>query len=377
MGRARGSAAAPREATGPDRRGRLSVVHSGVAPPRWVPTTLDRLTGALDLRAAGPREFEAAAAEPEWPSFPGAQLLASAVVAAERSFPGYSVGHMSCSFGPPPRADHPVGISLSEVHSGASCITGRMTFRQRGAPCGEVAVVLRSGTAEAPGDPSPGCGRAVPPPEAAAAAGGERRPPLPIVPWELLGVPRPAEPLAVRPAGARLGAARLGPARRDTARQDTARQDSGRRDAARPVAGPAPGAAGCCPVSCSWTWSRATGTPSDGTLQRALLAYLSELLPIACAAAVPYPSAGGARMSATVLSHAITYGARVDLRDWLLAAVEGPAAGEGYVHALATFRTQRGELAATVSQAAAVWDQERPWGLAGGGQPARHLMLSG
>jgi acyl-CoA thioesterase len=82
-------------------------------------------------------------------------------------------------------------------------------------------------------------------------------------------------------------------------------------------------------------------------------------------------------LSATVLSHAITYGARFDLREWLLAAVEGPAAGEGYLHALSTFRTRRGEVAATVSQAAAVWDQGRPPGLAGRCRPARHLMLSG
>jgi acyl-CoA thioesterase len=343
MGRARGSAAIPAELSGPERRGRLSLVRGHAEPSGWVPTTLERLTRALDLRETGPRQFQAVVAEAEWPSFPGALLLASAVVAAERSFPGYQVGHMSCSFGQPPRPDHPVGVALSEVHSGQSCITGRMTFCQRGAVHGQVAVVLRAGATVAAGDPAPRCGRVAPPPVPAAGDGGPR-PPAPIVPWNLVSVPGPA----LAPAG-------------------------------RPRAVPGAGPAECCPAGCSRTWSRAPGAPSDGTLQRALLAYLSELLPIASAAAVPYPSPAGdaGGLSATVLSHAITYGARFDLREWLLAAVEGPAAGEGYLHALSTFRTRRGEVAATVSQAAAVWDQGRPPGLAGRCRPARHLMLSG
>jgi acyl-CoA thioesterase len=343
MGRARGSAAIPAELSGPERRGRLSLVRGHAEPSGWVPTTLERLTQALDLRETGPRQFQAVVAEAEWPSFPGALLLASAVVAAERSFPGYQVGHMSCSFGQPPRADHPVGVALSEVHSGESCITGRMTFCQRGAVHGQVAVVLRSGATVAAGDPAPRCGRVALPPVPAAGDGGPR-PPAPIVPWNLVSVLGPA----LAPAG-------------------------------RPRAVPGAGPAECCPAGCSRTWSRAPGAPSDGTLQRALLAYLSELLPIASAAAVPYPSPAGdaGGLSATVLSHAITYGARFDLREWLLAAVEGPAAGEGYLHALSTFRTRRGEVAATVSQAAAVWDQGRPPGLAGRSRPARHLMLSG
>jgi hypothetical protein len=251
-------------------------------------------------------------------------LVASAVVASERSFPGYSVGHLSCSFGQPPRADLPVDIALGKIHTGASCITGRLTFGQGGTVHGEVALVLRS-AATIPGDPPPRSGRAAaaPPVPAAGAAGGQR-PPVPIVPWELVSGTGPA--------------------------------------------GPAVG---------SWTWSRIAGAVPDGTAQRALLAYLSELLPIASVAAAPYPSpAGGAGRSATVLSHAITYGVSFDLRDWMLASVEGPAAGEGYVHALATFRTRRGAVAAAVSQAAAVWDQGTGRAVAEGGRPARHLVLS-
>jgi acyl-CoA thioesterase len=330
MGRARGAAVRPGQVTGPEHRGRLSVVRGGAEPPGWAPTTLERLMHALDLRPTGPRRFQAVAAETEWPAFPGALLVASAVVASERSFPGYSVGHLSCSFGQPPRAGGPVDIALGKIHTGASCITGRLTFSQGGSVHGEVAVVLRS-AAMTPADPSPSAVPApVPTRGRAARPTGDPGPRVPIVPWELLSGPGPA-------------------------------------------GSPAPG--------CSWTWSRIRRDlpPGmfNGTVQRALLAYLSELLPIASVAA-PYPGpAGGPGLSATVLSHAITYGAGFDLRDWMLAAVEGPAAGEGYVHTLATFRTRQGAVAAAVSQAAAVWDQGSARGPAEGARPARHLVLSG
>jgi acyl-CoA thioesterase-2 len=329
---------------GPEQPGRLSAVREGAEPPRWAPTTLTRLMRALDLRQTGPRQFEAVAAEAGWPAFPGALLVASAVVASERSFPRYSVGHLACSFGRPPRADHPVEAVLCKIHTGVPCITGRLTFRQGGAVHGEVAVMLRPDAAGIGDDPSPRSGPAAPPPLIpAAAAVGEQRPGTPIVPWELLSVPGSAQP-----------------------------------SAARSPAAPERDRYACRRDGCSWTWSRARAATPDGTLQRALLAYLSELLPIACTAAAPYPSpAGRTGLSATVLSHAITYGASFDLRDWMLAAIDGPAAGEGYVHALATFRTRQGDVAATASQAAVVWDQEAARGPAGRGRPARHLTLSG
>jgi acyl-CoA thioesterase len=107
-------------------------------------------------------------------------------------------------------------------------------------------------------------------------------------------------------------------------------------------------------------WSRVPGITSDGTLQRALLAYLSELLPAAAAGAVQYPSQPGeVRPAATVLSHAITYCAPFDLRNWLLATVQSAQPGEGYVHALATCCTTQGETVATVSQAIAMSQQRR------------------
>jgi acyl-CoA thioesterase len=120
-------------------------------------------------------------------------------------------------------------------------------------------------------------------------------------------------------------------------------------------------------------WSRVPGVTSDGTLQRALLAYLSELLPINAACGMRYPGQQGeAGLSATVLSHAVTYGARFDLGDWLLATAQSAEPGKGYVHALATFRTGQGETVATVSQAVAVSERRR----AAFPAPAQHMLTS-
>ena len=143
MGRARGVTRSTEDPTGSRRRRGLSLIQGGAEPSAWIVTSLERLTRALDLRPIGFRRYEAIAAEARWPAFPGAQLVASAVMAAERSLPGVSVGHLSCSFGPLPRADHPVEVAMSEVHIGESCITGRLTFRQRSAVHGEATVLLR------------------------------------------------------------------------------------------------------------------------------------------------------------------------------------------------------------------------------------------
>ena len=95
-------------------------------------------------------------------------------------------------------------------------------------------------------------------------------------------------------------------------------------------------------------------------LQRALLAYLSELLPVAAASAVRYRGhPGEAGSPDTVLSHTITYAGPFDLRDWLLAAVQLGEPTAGYVHALATFATRQGRTVATVSQAIAVSELRR------------------
>jgi hypothetical protein len=294
MGRAEVLEASPGVVASPRRRSGLSLIQGGLEPPSWTPTSLERLTRALDLRPTGFRRYAAAVPEARWPAFPAALLVASAVVAAERSLPGTSVGHLSCSFGPLPRAGRPVEVALSEVHQGETRATGRLTFRQGAVVHGEATVMLRS---------------------------------LPA---------RPTGPVTARPA--------TRPASTATRRPATAVAEWDLRDARA--------ADELRPTGDSRVWSRLPGAAADGTLQRALLAYLSELLPVNVAGGPRYPGQPGP--SATVLSHAVTFCAQFDLGDWLLATVQSAAPGEGYVHALATFRNQPGQAVATVSQAVAV-----------------------
>src|ERR1700733_10569540 len=158
---------------------------------RWTQASLVRLIRALELRATGFRRYEVSAAEAQWPVFPASMLVASAVVAAERSFPGVSVVHMSCSFGRPPRADRPVEVAVSEVHIGRSCTTARLTFLQRGASHGEAAVLLRS-CPTAVSVRRPRGSTAAARSRLAAVSGHVRRPRIPMVPWDLVAVPAPA-----------------------------------------------------------------------------------------------------------------------------------------------------------------------------------------
>ena len=297
MGRAEVLEAGPGIVTGPRRGSGLSLIQGGLEPPSWTLTSLERLTRVLDLRPTGFRRYEATVAEACWPAFPAALLVASAVVAAERSLPGTSVGHLSCSFGPPPRADRPVEVAMSEVHQGESRATGRLTFRQGATVRGEATVLLRSRPTQ-PKRPS------TPPPASRPASAAPRRAPLAITEWDL----------------------------RDARPADEVHSTGG-----------------------SQVWSRLPGAAADGTLQRALLAYFSEVLPVNLACGLRYPAQPGrTRASATVMSHAVTFSDQFDLGDWLLATVQSAAPGEGYVHALATFRTRQGETVATVSQAVAV-----------------------
>ena len=299
MGRAEVLEAGPGVVTGPRRGSGLSLIQGGLdmEPLSWAPPSLDRLTWALDLRPAGFRRYEATVAEACWPAFPAALLVASAVVAAERSLPGTSVGHLSCSFGPPPRAGRPVEVAMSEVHQGESRATGRLTFRQGATIHGEATVLLRSGPARLKR-------LATSPPAPRLSSTAARRAALAIAEWDLRDA-QPADELH--------------------------------------------------PTGDSQVWSRLPGAATDGTTQRALLAYLSEVLPINVACGLRYPAQPGrARAPVTVLSHSVTFSARFDLRDWLLATVQSAAPGEGYLHALATFRTRQGQTVATVSQAVAV-----------------------
>jgi acyl-CoA thioesterase len=322
MGRAEGVAVSPGEAAGSRRRSRLTLIQGGTEPPNWTAPSLERLTRALDLRPVGFRRYEATAAETRWPAFPEAMLVASAVVAAERSLPEVSVGHLSCSFGPLPRADLPVEVALSEVHVGQCCVTGRLTFRQRSAVHGEATVLLRSRASEGAAD------RLARSPRSAGSA-RPTRPRLAAAPAQ---VPPPASSAAHRHTAAIAGWDLRGVPAADEIR----------------------------PAADARMWSRVPGVTPDGTLQRALLAYLSELLPVKVARRTRYPGQPAkAGPYATVLSHAVTYDAPFDLRDWLLATVQSAEPGEGYVHALATFSTRQGETVATVSQAVAVSERRQ------------------
>jgi hypothetical protein len=299
------------------RRPRRSVIVGDASrAPGWVPTSLPRLLRAFDLRPAGPQRFEATAAEPDWPAFPAAQLAAAAVVAAERCFPGYSVSHLACAFGLPARACVPLSVAMVEVRVGPQCVTGRMEFNQGGTGHGEAAVVLQPAAAGVRVGSSTRIGQATRSLNVSARMTALRRPLASLVPWELQITPPPAGP------GSSCVWSRL----------------SGYGSQGR-----------------TGTWS-ADGASAEhaglgDTTGRALLAYLSELLPLA-AVAIPYPDRGG--RAPIVLSHAITYNAPFDLSDWLMATVDSCGA-EGYMHARATFRTPCGAVAAVVSQAAAVW----------------------
>jgi acyl-CoA thioesterase len=275
---------------------------------RWAPTSLVSLLRALDLRPVGPQRFEMTAAERQWPAFPAAQLAAAAVVAAERCFPGCSVSHLSCAYGQPAGARVPLTIAMTEVRADTRCVTARLEFDQGGIGHGEAAVVLQPDTAGARAVPPVPAGQAAPSPDLSADDVTGLHPPLAwLAPWELRMAPVSAGPRISRPGSACI-------------------------------------------------WSRLSGRGSeelDGTAGRALLAYLSELLPLAAAAA-PSVNRGQGGRSSNVLSHAITYDASFNLRDWLMATVDSYGADQGYVHARATFRTHQGAVAAVVSQAAAV-----------------------
>src|ERR1700678_2260572 len=218
MGRAEVLEAGPGAITGPRRGSGLSLIQGGMEPPSWTPTSLERLIRALDLRAAGFRRYEAAVPEACWPAFPAALLRRSAVGAAERSLPGTSVGHLSCSFGPLPRAGRPVEVTMSEVHQGESRATGRLTFRQGATVHGEATVLLRSRPARSKRPTTP-------PPAPRPASTTARRRATAIAEWDL----------------------------RDAQAADELH-----------------------PTGDSQVWSRLPGAAPKGTLQRALLAYLSE-----------------------------------------------------------------------------------------------------
>jgi acyl-CoA thioesterase len=100
----------------------------------WTPTTVEPLLAALDLAPDGPDRFIARPVASSRPTLSSSQLLAWAVVAAERSLPGYSVRHLSCVFARAARPDRPTSITVSELQAGRSFASARISMSQTDHP---------------------------------------------------------------------------------------------------------------------------------------------------------------------------------------------------------------------------------------------------
>jgi acyl-CoA thioesterase len=307
-------------------------VDSPVAPG-WSAISIEQLLTALDLRssrslrggqAAG---FRIDSASPHWPALPGAQLAASVVIAAERTFPGYSVRHLSCALGPAASADVPVELAVGGMRSGDTSITARMAFTQSGAVRGEAGVLLVRQT-ERPAAPRRMA--EVAPAEMTALDVG-------IVPW----VVQHAAP-------------------------EESTQSVGSADSVHST------------NTGNWQgWSDIRDVAVGGTLSRALLVYLAEA--VTAPASTPcyprHPVMSGPALRATVLNHAISFLAPVNLDDGLVLSVSAPAAAEGFLHAVGEFRRAADRLPVVrVSQALAVRRTSADHG-ASGPRRRRHLGL--
>jgi Thioesterase-like superfamily len=293
-------------------RGRLSVVGGG--PGRAVGTAADTvagLLGALDLVAVGDGEFEVQLAERGRASLSGARLVASAVVAAERSFPGYEVRHLSCAVLRSPGVGRSSRIVMTWTHIGVSCAIGRITFVQDGVPHCHVAVTLHpSETARTSQPVSHGggvLGGGHPGGPGRLAAVDEADLALGLTPWVLRRIP-----------GSEHGVG-------------DEQVDGGR--------------------SSLTAWTQIAGLSTSPTMQRALLAFLSEQL-----AAVSLRSVrpGAPQVRTEVLSHGLAFIGGFDLADGLVVTVASVAVEAGSGHGTASFRTLDGAPVATVSQGLAV-----------------------
>jgi hypothetical protein len=124
----------------------------------WRTPELERLVRALNVWRVGTGDFLAMAADPEWPAFPGAQIVAALVTAAERSAPGCRAALVSWSPGAPPSARRSLRIRVEVLHRGvAGDVTARLVVDQRNAPRGprrphgQAVVLLTPDGGERPG----------------------------------------------------------------------------------------------------------------------------------------------------------------------------------------------------------------------------------
>jgi hypothetical protein len=106
------------------------------AERRWRPPRLEQLIRALDLWSLSDGRYLFRSADVWWPSVPSAQLVAAAIVAAERAMPGRAVRLASWTPGDPLAADRPVRLSAEPVAgaAGGGEVSVEVTLAQRGGP---------------------------------------------------------------------------------------------------------------------------------------------------------------------------------------------------------------------------------------------------
>jgi acyl-CoA thioesterase-2 len=266
----------------------------------WAAIDVATLTRALNLTAAGDHRWQAWAASPQWPIFPGSQLAGSSVVAVERSFPGLEVRSLSLVFSRAGRSDEVETAQVTTLHAGRSSASAEVAWSHSGGVhCTGIALlaVARSGGASfhpAPVRLEPPVDGADDPPVASVA----------FIPFE------------VRQPDATGEDVRLGQVR---------------------------------------TWLRCHELPpaeDEPTLHRALLAYASEPLPLSPldrSVRLADPSVG---YSVNIVTHSLTVHAPADLRGWHLVVATLAQVGRGVVTSQTRTYSADGRLVLTVDQVA-------------------------
>ncbi|HEY6793583.1 MAG TPA: hypothetical protein VI248_02755 [Kineosporiaceae bacterium] len=281
------------------------------------------LLSSLKLRAVGNGQYEIRHPEPAETGWPGARFVASAVLVAEHTFPGYDVRHLSHVAERVPTSGRPTRLVVSWSHVGVTCITGQITFMEDGRRLGEVGVTLQPtpsmrGPSEVRlGRPGPGAGDCL---RGGGCGGVALDGPLPWaspISWECRQVSASGGPGVAEDAGDRAGLS------------------WGERAAGGETSVTA--------------WTTVAAPSASPTLQRALLTLVSE--PIA---ALPFdrgPSAGP-RATPAVLGRCITFLGAVDLAQGVFATIDCAPAAAGSVLVTVSFRDCAEVLVATVSQTA-------------------------
>ncbi|WP_345677119.1 acyl-CoA thioesterase [Yinghuangia aomiensis] len=254
-------------------------------------------TGAADPAPYAAR-FRARNVPSRLPTTLGSQVLAQAVVAAERVVPGMAVQSIQGVFPRGGVAADPVGIDVEIVQSGRALATVGVTFQQEGREHCRALVMLSRDEPDflrhqrpLPDD--------VPRPDACADL------PVALMPWEV--------------------------------------RTFGGEDALAPdLAGP----------PALDVWMRCKDVDDSPTLSRALLAHGTEgfLGPVALR---PYPAediaARGGKGTSVMLSQTVTFHEPFSIHEWLLLRCESVYAGRSRMHGRIHVYAEDGRLVASVS----------------------------